>query len=131
MQIHLDLDESLPTVMLDGDLIRQIILNLLKNAVEAMPQGGNITIKTIGRNGSNGNIDPTGASEAQIIISDDGPGIPDEIKAGLFQPFSTSKEGHEGLGLSIVDNLVKQLNGSITCESQSTGTRFAIGLPKS
>jgi putative nucleotidyltransferase with HDIG domain len=132
MEIHLDLDEALPTVMLDEDLIKQVILNLLKNAVEALPRGGNITIKTMGRNGDSGTIGPTGANETRISISDDGPGIPDEIKAGLFQPFSTSKKGHEGLGLSIVDNLVKQLNGSITCESsQSTGTRFTIGLPES
>jgi C4-dicarboxylate-specific signal transduction histidine kinase len=67
----------------------------------------------------------------RITISDDGPGIPDALKAKLFEPFVTSKKGqHAGLGLSVVYNIVKELNGTITYKSdKESGTVFDIVLP--
>jgi two-component system, cell cycle sensor histidine kinase and response regulator CckA len=67
----------------------------------------------------------------EIGISDSGPGIPEEIKTRLFEPFATTKAGsHSGLGLSIVHSIVKALNGTISCESEpGKGTTFRIGLP--
>ena len=67
----------------------------------------------------------------EIIIRDDGPGIPNTIKSQLFEPFVTSKgEAHAGLGLSIVYNIVQELRGTITCESEEKkGTSFKIVLP--
>ncbi len=66
-----------------------------------------------------------------ITLSDNGPGIPEEIQAKLFSPFmSTKKHGHSGLGLSIVHRAVQDLGGTIVCKSsRENGTRFTISLP--
>jgi len=107
----------------DG-LIRQIFMNLLKNAVEAMPDGGDITIK------NNGHVDRDGHQYIGLSIEDTGPGIPGEILEKLFFPVTSSKGGmHQGLGLSIVHDLVKKLNGQIACRSNKSGTSFDILLP--
>jgi signal transduction histidine kinase len=100
-----------------------------------MREGGNLYIKTRHISSSlegdpvQEGLDSQGYVE--ITLKDDGPGIPDDIKARLFDPFVTSKgDGHSGLGLSIVHNLVKALNGTMTCESDTgKGTCFRIGLP--
>jgi signal transduction histidine kinase len=67
----------------------------------------------------------------EITIKDDGPGIPEEIKLRLFEPFATTKnDNHSGLGLSIVHSLVKTLKGTISCESAvGKGTTFVVALP--
>ena len=67
----------------------------------------------------------------EITISDDGPGIPAEIKTRLFEPYASTKRGnHSGLGLSIVHNIILTLKGTISCESEpGDGTTFRIGLP--
>lgn len=135
IEVHLDLKYSLPTVVSEENSIKQVFVNLIKNAAEAMDEGGNLYIKT--RHISSqleGEPMPEGADAqgyVEITIKDDGPGIPDEIKSRLFDPFVTSKGGgHSGLGLSIVHNLVKALNGTLTCESDNLkGTCFKIGLP--
>jgi len=135
IDVHLDLKHTLPTVISDENSIKQILVNLIKNAAEAMREGGNLDIKT--RHISShleGDPAPEGVESkgyVEITLKDDGPGIPDEIKSRLFDPFVTSKGGgHSGLGLSIVHNLVKALNGTLTCESdKGNGTCFKIGLP--
>ena len=135
IEVHLDLKYSLPTIISEENSIKQIFVNLIKNAAEAMHEGGNLYIKT--RHISShfeGEPAPEGVDcqeYVEISIKDDGPGIPDEIKSRLFDPFVTSKGGgHSGLGLSIVHNLVKALNGTLTCESEKgKGTCFRVGLP--
>ena len=109
----------------EKDKLKQIIINLVKNSVEAMSGGGSIFISTANRvknNITNG---------VEIIISDDGPGIPEKIQEKLFSPFMTTKKhGHSGLGLSIVHGAVQDLGGTIDCESnREKGTRFTIFLP--
>ncbi len=135
IEVHMDLKPSLPVIISDENSIKQIFVNIIKNAAEAMTKGGNLNIRT--RHISNyleGDADTEGrASEGyvEVIIEDDGPGIPEEIKSRLFDPFvSTKSKGHAGLGLSIVHNTVKSLHGTLTCESEGgKGTCFKIGLP--
>jgi len=101
----------------------------MKNSSEAMTEGGNLFFKTryLGAPAENGKSQ----GFVEITVSDDGPGISDEMKSSLFEPFVSSKGGgHSGLGLSIVLNLINGLKGSIVCESeQGKGTRFKIELP--
>lgn len=136
--IHLDLDDTLPPTALDPHLFTQAVQNLIKNAVEAMPNGGNIYVQTYVQTRSGGQTSPppghsvesAGALQAVVVIQDDGPGLPDEVKVRLFEPFVTTKHGHDGLGLSIIKNMVQKMQGSVTCESKTgEGTRFTIQLP--
>jgi signal transduction histidine kinase/HD-like signal output (HDOD) protein len=131
---HLSLDPTAPEMVTDEDALKQVLINLIKNAAEAMPHGGNIHLRakrvdTSGGLGIGGSA--KGAWGLEITVSDDGPGIPDHIKARLFEAYNTSKGGdHSGLGLSIVRNIVEELNGTISCETgRDVGTSFRIILP--
>ncbi|MGD9289753.1 MAG: HDOD domain-containing protein [Desulfobacterales bacterium] len=127
--VHADLDPALPQLQSETGGLKQIFLNLVKNATEAMTKGGNLYFKTryLGK--------PLDKSDArgfvEVTISDDGPGIPAELKKTIFEPFVSSKgSAHSGLGLPIVLNLINGLNGSIVCQSEvGKGTSFKIELP--
>jgi signal transduction histidine kinase/HD-like signal output (HDOD) protein len=135
IRAHLNLEPSLPMLMTDKNGLKQVFINLIKNAVEAMPEGGNLYVNT--RRVTNGldnkfKRDAEGGQEhVEITISDDGSGIPHSIKSRLFEPFVSSKgEGHAGLGLSIAYSIIRELNGTMACESDETrGTSFKIVLP--
>ncbi len=132
---HLSLEPKLPRVAADENSLKQVFLNLIKNAAEAMPNGGNLYIRTGSVQDSHSHLGKEAAPTdvVKITIKDDGPGIPDDIRSRLFEPFTSSKAGdHRGLGLSVVHNVIKEHNGSITCESDSKmGTCFTILLPVS
>lgn len=117
--------QDLPTeVEASPDTLKQILVNLVKNAVEAVRAGGEIQIV------NNGHVNKDGALFVEICVIDNGPGIPAEILSNLFQPVRTTKgEGHQGLGLSIVHGLIKKHQGLITCRSNARGTHFEILLP--
>lgn len=127
--IHVDLDPDLPKPMSERDGLRQILVNLMKNASEAMIEGGNIYFKTRHRGTLLEGSESRGFVE--VTVSDDGPGISEEMKRRIFEPFVSSKDsGHLGLGLSIVLNLINRLKGSLVCQSEEgKGTRFTIELP--
>jgi putative nucleotidyltransferase with HDIG domain len=111
---------------IDGsaDILKQILVNLLKNAVEALSKGGHIEIS------NNGRVQRAGREFFELCIKDDGPGIPAEVLANLFTPVRSTKAGlNRGIGLSIVHGLVKRLNGLISCRSTPAGTVFEILLP--
>jgi HD-like signal output (HDOD) protein/two-component sensor histidine kinase len=108
----------------DVDTLKQILVNLVKNAIEALPGGGEITI------GSNGLVNRDGVLYVALWIRDTGPGISAEMMANLFSPVhSTKGKEHRGLGLSIVHTLVKKIHGTITCRSNDDGAAFEILLP--
>lgn len=108
----------------DDGKIWQILLNLLKNAIEAMQNGGEITIA------NQGHVNHNGRLYINLLIRDTGTGLPKEVLEKLFSPVATTKSAeHQGLGLSIVQDLAKDLNGFISCRSGSTGTTFEILLP--
>jgi len=135
IRAHLNLEPSLPSIMTDKNGLKQVVINLVKNAVEAMPEGGNLHINTRGvSNGLGNKFEKGGKGDQQyveITIRDDGSGVPDSVKSKLFEPFVSSKgEGHAGLGLSIAYNIIRELNGTMSCESdETTGTTFKIVLP--
>jgi signal transduction histidine kinase len=133
--LHLDLEPQLPFVKASKNGLKQVFINLIKNATDAMTQGGNLSIKTRYVDLSTTHVDAkekdTLKGYVEITVSDDGPGIPDDILSRLFEPFVTSKgEGHSGLGLSIVHSLIQGFGGHIFCESTvDKGTTFKIEFP--
>ncbi len=99
--------------------LEQIVFNLLKNAVEVLPDGGTVTFKMY-LNGAYLNIE----------VSDDGPGIPSKIRSQLFDPFFTTKPNGTGLGLWVVYRLTQNLEGIIEVESEKDeGTTFHVSVP--
>jgi signal transduction histidine kinase len=107
-----------------ADSLKQILLNLIKNAVEALTLGGNIEVCNKGR------LIRDGCHYFAIYISDNGPGMPAETLTHLFTPGYSGKNGvNRGLGLSIVYGLVKKMNGLISCRSGESGTIFEVLLP--
>ena len=129
IHLHFTPDPDLPVIQSQKNGLKQVILNLVKNAAEAMPEGGNILVST--RTNHAADDGGTPPASVEILIRDDGPGIPENIRQHLFEPFhSSKKDGHSGLGLSIVRNIVKELGGTIACNtSPKTGTTFKITLP--
>jgi two-component system, NtrC family, sensor kinase len=103
----------------DADLVEQILLNLLKNAIEALPRGGRIVLSTGRSNDS-----------AWIDVSDDGPGLSPDVRSHLFQPFVTSKgaEG-SGLGLTVSRRLARMLGGDLALQPSTRGTAWRLTLP--
>ena len=120
---NLNLREDLPCVHTNNNYLKQILSNLIKNAVEAMPANGILDIST-----SKTNVN--GKNFISISIKDNGPGIPDYILSNLYLPVQTTKNNtHSGLGLSIVKNMLDKLQGSITCDTGKTGTTFTLLIP--
>jgi len=106
------------------EMLKQILVNLIKNAVEALPQGGHIEIINIGQ------TRVEGQDYFGLTVRDSGPGLPPEVLSKLFSPVASTKPGdNRGLGLSIVYGLVKKLNGRIECRSSRMGASFEILLP--
>jgi len=122
------LADDLDAVMVDATQIEQVLMNLALNARDAMPQGGELTIRTW--NAKAGGDDAT--LSVKLSVTDTGTGMPPEIQAKIFEPFFTTKErGYgTGLGLAVVHGIVTQLRGSIRVESaMGHGTTFQIDLP--
>jgi PAS domain S-box-containing protein len=115
----LDLDPKLPALQFDERYIKQALLNLVKNAVHAMPGGGTLTIKSEGS-----------GNEARLAVTDTGIGIPEENLPKIFEPYFTTRETGSGLGLTLVFKIVKEHRGEITVKSkEGEGTSFSIVLP--
>ena len=106
-------------VRADGDRLRQILLNLLANALDAVSGGGTITVRT-----------EPGPDTVRVLVEDTGPGIDPALQAGLFEDGVSGKEGrHGGFGLAIVRSLAEQMGGAVSCGSQSGRTVFTLVLP--
>ena len=121
--LHLirELDEDLPPIMTDASQVRQILLNLMLNAVDAMPEGGTLTVRS-SRAPEDGFL--------RVDIVDTGHGIDPKIADKIFQPFYSTKSKGTGLGLAIVTRLVDLLEGKLHFKSEETlGTTFTICLP--
>ena len=120
IQLNLDLAQELPPAHCDPAHIEQVVLAMVINAIDAMPQEGNLWISTRAPNGL-----------IELVIRDDGIGIPAEHLPHIFEPFYTTKEsGGSGLGLAISQNIVERHGGHIEVKSAvGDGTTFKIVLP--
>ena len=117
ISVTYDFDEDLPLVPVDREKIRQVVLNVCKNAVEAMPDGGILSCKAYREN-----------DRFVLEISDTGIGIPDGLD--VFQLFKTTKPTGTGLGLPIVEQIISEHRGAVDFSSQvGKGTTFRISLP--
>jgi two-component system nitrogen regulation sensor histidine kinase NtrY len=112
---------DLPPVRLDDEQIKRVIINLVDNAVEAMHRQGRIVVET---------AHDAGHKVARVIVSDDGPGIPESDRDKLFLPYYSTKGRGSGLGLAIVRRIVAEHGGNVEVSDNSpTGSRFTIELP--
>ena len=108
----------------DPDMIRQVVMNLVLNAVESMGQEGELRFSTLIRD------DDQGTGMFQIVISDTGPGIPDEIRDSMFDPFVKGKDQGIGLGLSISQRIAELHHGWISASNNAgKGATFTVHLP--
>jgi two-component system nitrogen regulation sensor histidine kinase NtrY len=117
--VHTELAATLPEISADADLLHRALSNLVLNAIDAMPQGGELTIATKAING-----------RVEISVSDTGSGLTPEECERLFTPYYTTKQHGTGLGLAIVQSVVSDHGGKISVESaKNQGTTFRIELP--
>jgi hypothetical protein len=123
VSVQIDLNPDVPAMPLQKDLLKQVLFNLAKNAVEAMRAGGHLKFTTR-------LVDAEGQRMVEIEVADTGPGLPERVAAQLFEPVASDKgSDHAGLGLAISRGLVERMHGSIGCTSTPRGSRFLIRLP--
>ena len=127
-QVVRDYDPSLPNVCIDREQILQVLLNVMRNAVQAIGESGQIIVRTraVRQYTLNQQLHRL---VIQIDIIDDGPGIPPEIGSGIFYPMITGRAEGTGLGLSIAQSLVNLHGGIINYERKDEKTKFSIYLP--
>jgi signal transduction histidine kinase len=114
--IELALDPATPEVVMDPGAVEQVIINLVRNATEAMTGGGAVKVST--------KPSPGGAT---LIVADNGPGIPEEVRNRIFEPFFTTKRTGSGLGLSICRKIVQEHGGEMSLTSEpGAGTTFVV-----
>jgi signal transduction histidine kinase len=120
VRLEVEIEDELPTVAIDEAQIRQSLLNLLRNAREAMPGGGRIVMAARRDDGG-----------VAISVRDEGEGIPDDRKERVFDVFFSTKERGTGLGLPLTREIVVAHRGRVRCEDASPrGTVFTIWLPR-
>ncbi|HEU4631132.1 MAG TPA: ATP-binding protein [Gemmatimonadaceae bacterium] len=121
VRTELDLDPDVPPVSADARQLQQVVLNLVTNALQAMPDGGVLRVATRRRD-----------TMVELAIADTGPGIPEEARSHIFEPFFTTKGEGEGtgLGLSVSYGIVAAHGGSLTlADTSAQGTCFVVALP--
>jgi len=124
VDVTIDRGQNLPEIGADPEQLKEVFVNLIVNACEAMDRGGSIVIR------EQETINPSGGKLAVVRVTDGGPGIAESIRQKVLQPFFTTKEEGTGLGLSIVDRIIKEHQGSMDIESNEIGgTTFIISLP--
>ncbi|MDF1579768.1 MAG: ATP-binding protein [Desulfuromonadales bacterium] len=119
VELEYDVPENLPPLQIDKDKLKQAFLNILTNALDAMPNGGRLRVCVV-----------TMEDALQVVIEDSGEGMTEERIALIFEPFYTAKDGGIGLGLSITHNIISGHGGRIEVSSQpDRGTTFTLWFP--
>ena len=114
-----NVDSTAKIMVIDDTLLKRVLGNLVSNAIQAMPNGGELTLRAHQEE-----------SDIVIAVQDTGIGIPDKVKPKLFTPLFTTKSKGQGLGLAVVKRMVEALNGTVTFESvEGNGTTFIIRFP--
>jgi signal transduction histidine kinase len=125
VEIDKRVEPALPQVQGDMRQLGDVLVNLLVNALEAMPDGGRLTIAVVPET-----ADPAAAARVRIDVSDTGPGISEKDLPRLFEPFFTTKAAGSGLGLAIIHGIVERHGGSVHVDSRPDfGTTFSVRLP--
>jgi signal transduction histidine kinase len=122
ISLELDIEERLPPVRGNSLMIDQMLQNLISNALDAMPNGGTLTVAAHAANAGD---------QVELKVTDTGVGLPKDRLEQIFKPFVTSKRTGLGLGLSLVRQLVERLGGTIALSSQEgRGTTASLRLPE-
>ncbi len=132
IDIKTNLYDNIPQVMADKEQISRAFINIINNAIQAMPNGGSLTITTSIQETPESMIESVNdiSNLVKIIFADTGVGIPSDIKDKIFQPYVTTKEGGTGLGMTVVQRIITEHNGKIEFASEeNVGTKFTIYLP--
>ena len=124
IEVRISVEPGLGAVSADARLLRQALVNLVTNAVQAMPHGGVLTV-TVAR------VLSDGPPQARIAVHDTGAGIPPEVRAKVFQPFFTTKPTGTGLGLAVVKRIADGQGGRVQLAQCERGTEFHLFLPLS
>ncbi len=120
IKVETKVQKEASKIVIDPDLFRRIISNLISNSVQAMPNGGKITI--------NVSMDKENVA---ITVTDSGSGIPEEAKSKLFTPLFTTKSRGQGFGLAVVKRMTEALGGTVSFESETgKGTKFIVHIPR-
>ena len=120
IEINVDLPPSVETVLrVDSVRIEQVLLNLAINAIAAMPNGGRMKISV-----------RVSQDSIEIDLADNGPGIQEEIRDRVFDPYFTTRSTGTGMGLALCEKIIRQHNGNIDFETGPTGTVFTVSLPR-
>ncbi|NEV60631.1 HDOD domain-containing protein [Thiorhodococcus minor] len=116
--------EEIPALTLGEDALKQVLINLVRNAAEALGAGGQICVDL------RAGVNVAGKVYVELSVSDDGPGVPAERVAGLFQPITSAKPGHAGVGLTVVRTLVEGVDGMVGYfPGSGGGSRFRVLMP--
>ena len=119
LQVNILIEKGFPTLTADFSMLKRALINLIQNAVQAMPNGGSLKINAKYK-----------ANHAYVNVEDTGEGIPEDVKNKLFTPLFTTKSKGQGFGLAVVKRLVEAQDGKISFESKKgKGTTFTIQLP--
>src|SRR6185369_3734168 len=131
LKIEAIFDPALPRVSIDPEQLRQVLMNLLRNASQAMKGRGKIAVSTrirLGRGTRSGA--PSEGTFVELNVADNGPGISQKVLENLFMPFFTTKEKGTGLGLAISQRIVQGAGGRIDVRSyEGKGSTFTVILP--
>ncbi|MFY0575786.1 two-component system sensor histidine kinase NtrB [Cystobacter fuscus] len=131
LELKVEQEENLPRVEADAEQLKQVLINLVQNAMQALggEAGGVITVKTVRPDRFN-DFRHAGDSFVELHVSDTGPGIPPEQHQSIFVPFYTTKQKGTGLGLAISQRIVKNHGGTLSVRSKpGEGATFIIRLP--
>mgnify|MGYP000131934622 CR=1 FL=1 len=119
VELEADLQPELPKVQLDDKYLKQAVMNLVKNGLAAMPDGGRLRVKT-----------RCHADTVELIIEDNGEGMSDEVREKIFEPYFTTKDFGSGIGLTLVYKVMKEHKGEINVYSEEgKGSRFVLSFP--
>ena len=118
IELKTAIDTELPDMLIDSDKLKQVFINIINNAAEAMPNGGTLAVS----------MQHTSAA-VLLSFEDTGPGIPQDNKDKIFQPFFSTKSTGTGLGLTVAKNIVEAHGGAIWFEKQEHGSTFFVELP--
>jgi PAS domain S-box-containing protein len=121
VKLEMELGDGVPSVSLDADRMRQVLLNLLFNALDASPIGSSVKV----------GVSHTEAGDVRIVVDDAGPGIPAEVASRIFTPFFSTKSRGTGLGLAVSRSIVEEHRGKIGLRNRPEGgTRAEVLLPR-